>query len=741
MRTPGHRLLAALVYCLAAGLAAIWIATAQPWLGLGLHGGPDGRVTAQTCRTPCAGIPSGAVIAGLQAPGAGALAEITAVDLTEEPDVLPDAAALRQFLEDQGRLAALLGAPAVSVLWHGTAGAAPHQTRIEPATRPWTSLPAIFWFQWLAAATGCLIAIWVWALRPGDAATRLFALTGLTFPLFALPAAIYGTRELALDPGLFRVLTSLNCLGALTYGAAFAAIFLAHPRRLAKPAVLLAFPLAAVLWWLLSAVGLLTDPDWVIRLPTLSLMLAALAFALIQWRLSRFQAADRAALRWFLLSLLLGAGLYIASHVVSSILGWLPPIPQGYAFGFFLIIYLGIALGLRRYRLFDLDAWAYRLLVSMGVLLAILLADAAMITLLGWSAQTSLGLSIWGVGLLYLLVRQRLWKLLDRPRDDDLVRVLPLLVEVAFEPGPQKREHGWQQLLRTHYDPLRIEILPDSAGTLDSRAAVEQDGAALYVPAGTRRPDLRLLHRNQGTRLFSSRDARFATSMIRLLERAETSRDAFEDAIRQERGRIAQDLHDDVGARLLMLIHRAPQQETADLARQAMSDLRDALSVIDAEPSRLSESLADWRSEAQSRCHAAGAGLIWRVPATVTDPLIQPRQKMLLTRALRECLNNCFKHAHHDGLQIELCGMLSETGLFTLDCTDNGEAADPGQWIKGRGLRGLERRLHDLGGTVEFHRLPQGSRVRMQMALALPPGRQAGASPRRNDHGTLPAGR
>src|SRR5690606_22834437 len=154
MRTPGHRLLAALVYCLAAGLAAIWIATAQPWLGLGLHGGPDGRVMAQACRTPCAGIPSGAVIAGLPAPGAGALAEITAVDLTEEPDILPDAAALRQFLEDQGRLAALLGAPAVFVLWHGTAGAAPHQTRIEPATRPWTSLPAIFWFQWLAAATG-----------------------------------------------------------------------------------------------------------------------------------------------------------------------------------------------------------------------------------------------------------------------------------------------------------------------------------------------------------------------------------------------------------------------------------------------------------------------------------------------------------------------------------------------------------------------------------------------------------
>src|SRR5690606_33648894 len=189
-----------------------------------------------------------------------------------------------------------------------------------------------------------------------------------------------------------------------------------------------------VLWWLLSAVGLLTDPDWVIRLPTLGLMLAALAFALIQWRLSRFQAADRAALRWFLLSLLLGAGLYIASHVVSSILGWLPPIPQGYAFGFFLIIYLGIALGLRRYRLFDLDAWAYRLLVLIGILLAILLADALMITLLGWSAQTSLGLSIWGVGLLYLLVRQRLWNLLDRPRDDDLVRVLPQLVEVAFEP-------------------------------------------------------------------------------------------------------------------------------------------------------------------------------------------------------------------------------------------------------------------------------------------------------------------
>lgn len=718
MRSPAHGLLAAFAYCLAASLAAIFVAATQPWLGLGLAVQADGKVHVQRCHTPCTDIDTNAVLVGIQPFGReDSLLEVTAFDLTEEPDVLPDSAAMSGFFNRQQQLFEVLQAPRVEVAWQDVPGADVRMTRIQPNSRPWTSLPLMFWFQLLVASVGCLIATWVWVLKPKDFGTRLFAVTGFTFPLFALPAAIYSTRELALSAGLFNTLNLLNYLGALVYGAAFAAIFLAHPRRIASPAVLAAFPIAGFIWWVPTAVGIVNDPGWSSRVPTLCLMLAAMAFAIAQWRLSRSQVIDRAALRWLLLSLLLGAGLYIANQVVSSILGWAPPIPQGYAFGFFLIIYLGIALGLRRYRLFDLDVWAYRLLLFIATLLAILLADAALITLMGWSSQTALGTSIWVVGLLYFPARQWLWGRMSGQGGQGLNRILPQLIEVAFEPKAHTRDTRWRQLLQALYNPLRIETM--SAGEpAFNRVALEQDGITLAVPPQARLPALRLIYRSQARRLFSTADTRFVADMCHLLSSAEAGRSAFKDAIHQERRRIARDLHDDVGARLLMLIHRAGTREIADLARHAMGDLRSALSAIDAEPSRLSECLADWRAEAQTRCDAAGAALAWRPSPTTIDPLLQPRQKMLLTRALRECLSNSLKHAECSRPQIELRIALSPDETFTFECLDKGHASGPAQWIKGRGIKGLEQRLQEMGGTVEFSREPSGNRVTVRLALA-----------------------
>ena len=45
---------------------------------------------------------------------------------------------------------------------------------------------------------GCLLAAWVWALRPRDWGARMFAATGLMLMVSAFAAAVYSSRELAL---------------------------------------------------------------------------------------------------------------------------------------------------------------------------------------------------------------------------------------------------------------------------------------------------------------------------------------------------------------------------------------------------------------------------------------------------------------------------------------------------------------------------------------------------------------
>ena len=698
-------ILASLAYCAAAAFAAIFFSTQQPYLGLTLKGMDSGEVRVVQCKQPCSDVPATVLLHAVAATSTPEQRfDISAFDLTEEPDVLPDHAAISTLFQRQNALHQILETRSVMLFW-SEAGSVTQRTSVVAAIdRPWHSLPTMFWFQLLVATTGCVLACWVWALKPHDWGSRIFGFSGLMFPVFAMAAAVYSTRELALSAQLFSNLSLVNHFGALVYGAAFAGIFLAHPRLLARPWILVALPFIAAGWWLLGALGIITDPDWTIRLPTLFEMLAAVVLGCFQWFRSRRQVVDRAALRWLVLSFLIGGGLFITNHVVSSLLGLPPFVAQGYAFGFFLLIYLGIALGLRRYRLFDLDIWAYRVLTFVVMVLLVIALDIALISLLGWSSSLALGSSIWMAAALYFPFRNWLWDSLTNRKKLEFDRILPDLVSVAFEPDIQERDRMWSELLQKLYNPAGMEkgIEIKSSHPNAHVATLDDHGTVLNVPHCARLDARRLLFRDQGNRLFSPRDTTLIDTMRGLLERADSGRVAFETAVQTERSRIARDLHDDVGASLLTLLHRAPSSELRELAHTALNDLRGALAAIDGQPSPLSHCLADWHAEAQARCDAAQAKLEWSENVVNSDAELSPQLKMVLTRAIRESISNSLKHAQTITLKLRLSLAVTADGTIELRCHDNGCMSDPSTWTKGRGLTGLEKRITQIGGKLNL---------------------------------------
>src|SRR4051812_38342018 len=68
--------------------------------------------------------------------------------------------------------------------------------------------------------------------------------------------------------------------------------------------------------------------------------------------------------------------------------------------------------------------------------------------------------------------------------------------------------------------------------------------------------------------------------------------EALRKAINEERRRPLADLHDDVGAKLVTLIHSLDNADHADLARAVLQDLRDVVSRSDIGPLTLLEALA-----------------------------------------------------------------------------------------------------------------------------------------------------
>ena len=727
--------------------AATLTALQVPWLGLTLKATADGGIRVVQAQGPAAAIPVGARLIALQVanqPGSQFESnrfelyrfELRETDLLEEPDVLADYREMEAFFTRQSAIAAVLSAPQVNIQWQEDASATLQTTRIQLGVRPLAAMPGLFWFQLAVSISGCLMAGWVWALRPGDWGTRMFLMTGFSFLTFAFSAAIYSTRELALEGDLFRTLSAINHAGAVMFGAALVATFLHYPSPLLRPRYLVGLFLFYASWWLIETLRWAPDLDWGHRFAVMSEMLLALLLAIVQWIRNQREPANKAALRWFILSLLLGSGLFILTTVTSVSLGWLPPLPQGYAFGFFLFIYLGIALGLRRYRLFELDIWAYRLLLWLGGVLAVVGLDAVLIFGLNWSESQALVAALWAVGLIYLPVRYWLWQyFIARPRLQ-LHELMPDVVRIAFQPSSTEREAFWSDLLQRLYQPLEQKIRPVSL----SAAAIEEEGLALCVPACAGIQARALRYPDRGGRLFTHHDSAFIDALVQLMNQAESSRQAQESAASNERKRIARDMHDDVGARLLMLAHHAPSAAIAELARAAMHDLRTALNALDTTPISLGDAVADWRAEANSRCERVEGDpivLTWQAQLIHPERLLTARQKSLIERLLRESLTNAIKHAAPSHLQVFITEQwvneqVDVAATLSLTQKPNGQSAqqlqlvvindgsnvEPQHWKEGRGLRGMRQRLAEFEGHLAIESLPAGG-TQLTMHLSL----------------------
>lgn len=692
---PGHHspsvlLLTALATCLLLAALATWQVLREPWLGVQLAAADDPAAPPLLLAAPWPNAAGGQLLA-LQA-GAGAALPLRSDDLREEPDTLDTYPEMAAFFARQSQLHALLGQP-LTLHWQDAAGVA-QQTALTPAPRPFASLPPVLFFQLLAGTLGCLLGVWVVALRPTDWGARMFAATGLAFPLFTFPAAIYSSRTLALPGELFEALSRFNHFGAAAFGCALAALFLSYPRPLWRsPRQLLWLPASFGLWWLADALRLAPDQDWGSRFLVLLEMLLAILAGIVQWRRARQIPGDRAALRWLLLSSLLGCGLFVLLMAGGPALGWLPPLPQGYAFGFFLIMHGGMALGVYRYRLFDLDRWSYRILLWVGGAAALIALDAALIFLLGLNEELSLGLSLLVCGGLYFPLRQWLWQWLVARPELPLRELLPSLLEIAFDSDPASRSARWQALLCRQFAPLRCLPAAPAAGN-----ALADGGNALTVAPVADLPACRLEHRSGGRQLFTPADVAAVAALAAQLEHALQGRGAYEQGVSEERRRLAEDMHDDIGARLLMLIHRAPDAEQANLARAAMTDLRTAIAALDAAPQRLADALADWRAEIAERCELAGVRLHWHSPPTLPDHELAARPRANLERAIREAVSNAIRHAAPSTLAVTIRWHRTE---LEIDIANDGQIAPPAEWQPGRGSRTLDKRLRQLGGSCQ----------------------------------------
>jgi signal transduction histidine kinase len=340
----------------------------------------------------------------------------------------------------------------------------------------------------------------------------------------------------------------------------------------------------------------------------------------------------------------------------------------------------------------------------------------------------------------YAFTREWIIKQLTGTQTLTLDRIFEHLYRAGreIEQEPERRQELMQVFLRDLYEPLDIRLIERNL----LRSRVVADGSALLIPAPrdghtdfdgapTMAHAWVLRHAQRGKRLFTAEDARLADRVAEQLRRLVVYDKAVERGRNEERKRIAQDLHDDIGARLLTLMYKAQTPELEDYLRHTLQDLKTLTRGLAASDHLLSHAVAEWKSDIGQRVSAAQMALQWTFNYDRDLPLTIV-QWSSLTRILRELVTNAIAHAKATRLEIEATVL---AGTLNLRIADNGGGSDPTQWSHGLGLGGVRKRVKGLGGMVRWREnSPRGivCEVQINRLDQPPPMTPPGPAPRQD---------
>ena len=199
----------------------------------------------------------------------------------------------------------------------------------------------------------------------------------------------------------------------------------------------------------------------------------------------------------------------------------------------------------------------------------------------------------------------------------------------------------------------------------------------------------------------------------------------------QERARIAQDLHDDVGAGLteLMLMSESLEQAVAalpdvcqraeqirDRASRLVSTMDEIVWAVNPEKDAVPDLVAYLSCFAQQFLEASGIRCRLDVPMSLPDAAMDSQVRHAVFLAVKEALNNAVKHS--EATEIRFCVSCSDQEL-RVEVEDNGRGFDVEHAEgAGNGLRNLSRRLEAVGGWAEVSSVAgKGTVVRLVKRL------------------------
>jgi len=201
--------------------------------------------------------------------------------------------------------------------------------------------------------------------------------------------------------------------------------------------------------------------------------------------------------------------------------------------------------------------------------------------------------------------------------------------------------------------------------------------------------------------------------------------------LERERFRIAQDIHDDFGARVaqISLLSSAAQEKeslsvaearvelgtVSRMSQELVAALYETVWAVSPENDHLDSLISFVCQVADQMCAVAHIKCRFEMPDMPPAIFLASNVRHNLIMTLKEAIHNVIKHGHASEIQIRIW---HANGVLNLQVSDNGFGFDAAAIVRGNGLDNMERRLRSMGGRCAVVSQPgAGTKVKIELPL------------------------
>lgn len=565
------------------------------------------------------------------------------------------------------------------------------------STRSLFSLPAKVFVALTQSFIVLCIAAGMFVFAKSSFSIKLLTFSGIGLVVNSMTNAVSGVRELIIPPDIMEIILLLNPLFSMIFIYSLLALFWYFPSRINKFPFGLVAVFTGIFIFLAQYLKFYEFPIHPYQIPNILPVPIALLLSAIQWKRTADQPIQRASVMWFMLSIYGVTMFVVMLYSIPIMIGYQPIINPHLTTFSLSFIYIGIAFGTLKYRLFDIHRIWWKAVVWIAGGFIVILLDILLISQFDLTQNQALPLALLFAGWAYFPMRQVVFQYFSGSREINVSDHIPDLIDSFSSIDETEQFEGrFIRFIRRSFDAQEVGKI---TSTKIKASKITNNGLSLSIPNLSGERTITIIGKFNGRQLFTRNDAVIADTFLKLVRSIREVRYEEFDKQKKERDRIVRDLHDDVGGRLLSLIYEATDKKIEETARDTLLALKESMIVVeDTESIELASAWDRMKQDAIKRLQSSGF-IVSGEDQLDSERILSAREYINLKRIVQEMVSNTMKHGVKGNAQISLKVGKDQSILIT--CKNSVKEKKSSEMYSGRGIANIEKRISEIGGTMQ----------------------------------------